>query len=135
MLALLCQHMLLIWVLHFLVCNSRFLANCISSLAIFLQATFRVLAGKGYQTLQSLLLEFCQSRSSEGLLNALLDMLVDGKFDMKSGPKIKVVYMMQTLSRKFVISSFRIFFSIMPTDLILFMSFILMPSMAMELCA
>ncbi|XP_050124229.1 BEACH domain-containing protein B-like isoform X1 [Malus sylvestris] len=53
------------------------------------KATFRVLAGKGYQTLQSLLLEFCQSRSSEGLLNALLDMLVDGKFDMKSGPKIK----------------------------------------------
>nr|XP_028963058.1 BEACH domain-containing protein B isoform X2 [Malus domestica] len=53
------------------------------------KATFRVLAGKGYQTLQSLLLESCQSRSSEGLLNALLHMLVDGKFDMKSGPKIK----------------------------------------------
>ncbi|XP_024170395.1 BEACH domain-containing protein B isoform X2 [Rosa chinensis] len=53
------------------------------------KATFRGLAGKGYQTLQSLLLEFCQSRSSEGLLNALLDMLVDGKFDMEASPKIK----------------------------------------------
>ncbi|XP_062026093.1 BEACH domain-containing protein B isoform X1 [Rosa rugosa] len=53
------------------------------------KATFRGLAGKGYQTLQSLLLEFCQSCSSEGLLNALLDMLVDGKFDMKASPKIK----------------------------------------------
>nr|XP_011458851.1 PREDICTED: BEACH domain-containing protein lvsC isoform X3 [Fragaria vesca subsp. vesca] len=53
------------------------------------KATFRGLAGKGYQTLQSLLLEFCQSRSSEGLLNVLLDMLVDGKFDMKASPKIK----------------------------------------------
>lgn len=46
--------------------------------------------GKGYQTIQSLLLEFCQSRSSGGLLNVLLDMLVDGKFDMKASPKIKV---------------------------------------------
>ncbi|XP_050379175.1 BEACH domain-containing protein B isoform X2 [Argentina anserina] len=53
------------------------------------KSTFRGLAGKGYQTLQSLLLEFCQSRSSEGLLNVLLDMLVDGKFDLKESPKIK----------------------------------------------
>lgn len=56
----------------------------------FLQAAFRALAGKGYQALQSLLLDFCQWHPSEGLLNALLDMLVDGKFDMKASPIIKV---------------------------------------------
>lgn len=53
------------------------------------KAAFRALVGKGYQTLQSLLLEFCQWRPSEGLLNALLDMLVDGKFDIKASPVIK----------------------------------------------
>lgn len=57
-----------------------------------LQAAFRALAGKGYQTLQSLLLDFCQSHSSESLLDALLDMLVDGKFDDKMSPMIKVMY-------------------------------------------
>jgi hypothetical protein len=56
-----------------------------------LQAAFRVLAGKGYQTLQSLLLDFSQWNPGEGLLNALLDMLVDGKFDVKSSPIIKVI--------------------------------------------
>lgn len=55
-----------------------------------LQAAFRALVGKGYQTLQSLLLDFCQRRPSEGLLNALLDMLVDGKFDIKGNPLIQV---------------------------------------------
>ncbi|XP_014501021.1 BEACH domain-containing protein B isoform X2 [Vigna radiata var. radiata] len=53
------------------------------------KAAFRALAGKGYQTLQSLLLDFCQSHSSESLLDALLDMLVDGKFDDKMSPMIK----------------------------------------------
>ena len=57
---------------------------------IFLQDAFRSLTGKGYQALQSLLLEFCQWHPSEGLLNALLDMLVDGKFDIKASPIIKV---------------------------------------------
>jgi len=52
---------------------------------------FRALAGKGYQTLQSLLLDFCQSHSSKGLLDALLDMLVDGKYDDKMSPMIKVM--------------------------------------------
>ncbi|XP_042494689.1 BEACH domain-containing protein B-like isoform X2 [Macadamia integrifolia] len=47
------------------------------------KASFRALVGKGYQTLQSLLLDFCQWQPSEGLLCALLDMLVDGKFDIK----------------------------------------------------
>lgn len=41
--------------------------------------------------MQSLLLDFCQWRPSEALLNALLDMLVDGKFDIKSNPLIKVI--------------------------------------------
>lgn len=53
------------------------------------KAAFRALAGKGYQTLQSLLLDFCQWHSSECLLDALLDMLVDGKFDIKISPIIK----------------------------------------------
>ncbi|EXB79620.1 BEACH domain-containing protein lvsC [Morus notabilis] len=53
------------------------------------KAAFRALAGKGYQALQSLLLDFCQWHPSEGLLNALLDMLVDGKFDIKASPIIK----------------------------------------------
>ncbi|GFY85907.1 binding protein [Actinidia rufa] len=53
------------------------------------RAAFRALVGNGYQTLQSLLLEFCQWQPSEGLLNALLDMLVDGKFDSKVNSVIK----------------------------------------------
>ena len=48
--------------------------------------------GKGYQTLQSLLLDFCQWQPSESLLSALLDMLVDGKFDLKASPLIKVSF-------------------------------------------
>ncbi|KAK1395990.1 Beach domain-containing protein b [Heracleum sosnowskyi] len=50
---------------------------------------FRSLVGKGYLTLQSLLLDFCQRQPSQGLLNALLDMLVDGKFDVKRNSVIK----------------------------------------------
>ncbi|KNA15279.1 hypothetical protein SOVF_099670 isoform A [Spinacia oleracea] len=53
------------------------------------KASFRDLVGKGYQTLQSLLLEYCHSQASECLLNSLLDMLVDGKFDIKGSPSIK----------------------------------------------
>ncbi|KAK1406699.1 hypothetical protein QVD17_38307 [Tagetes erecta] len=53
------------------------------------KAAFRALVGKGYQTLQSLLLDFCHRRPNAGLLTALLDMLVDGKFDLKKGPIIR----------------------------------------------
>lgn len=60
-------------------------------LHFLLQAAFRALTGKGYQTLQSLLLDFCQWHFSESLLDALLDMLVDGKFDIKMSPMIKVI--------------------------------------------
>ncbi|GJV36694.1 BEACH domain-containing protein B isoform X1 [Tanacetum coccineum] len=50
------------------------------------KVAFRALVGKGYQTLQSLLLDFCHRRPNAGLLTALLDMLVDGKFDLKKSP-------------------------------------------------
>ncbi|KAI3726569.1 hypothetical protein L1987_66367 [Smallanthus sonchifolius] len=53
------------------------------------KAAFRALVGKGYQTLQSLLLDFCHRRPNAGLLTALLDMLVDGKFDLKKAPFIR----------------------------------------------
>ncbi|PKA52227.1 hypothetical protein AXF42_Ash010123 [Apostasia shenzhenica] len=53
------------------------------------KAALRALVGVGYQTLQSLLLDFCKRQPSEGLLNALLDMLVDGKFDMQTNNMIK----------------------------------------------
>ncbi|KAD4386161.1 hypothetical protein E3N88_26330 [Mikania micrantha] len=53
------------------------------------KAAFRALVGKGYQTLQSLLLDFCHRRPNAGLLTALLDMLVDGKFDIKRSPVIR----------------------------------------------
>ncbi|CAA2974013.1 BEACH domain-containing B isoform X1 [Olea europaea subsp. europaea] len=53
------------------------------------KVAFRALVGKGYQTLQSLLLDFCQWQPSESLLNVLLDMLVDGKFDPKASSVIK----------------------------------------------
>ncbi|CAN8244848.1 unnamed protein product [Cochlearia groenlandica] len=50
---------------------------------------FKALAGKGYQTLQSLLLDFFQWKPTQRLLDALLDMLVDGKFDDKGSGLIK----------------------------------------------
>ncbi|XP_010671613.1 BEACH domain-containing protein B isoform X2 [Beta vulgaris subsp. vulgaris] len=53
------------------------------------KASFRDLVGKGYQTLQSLLLDYCHRQASEDVLNSLLDMLVDGKFDLKGSPSIK----------------------------------------------
>ncbi|QHN94309.1 BEACH domain-containing protein B [Arachis hypogaea] len=53
------------------------------------KAAFRALAGKGYQTMQSLLLDFCHWHSSESFLDELLDMLFDGKFDINTSPKIK----------------------------------------------
>lgn len=53
------------------------------------KASFRDLVGRGYRTLQSLLLDYCHGKPSEHLLNSLLDMLVDGKFDVKRSPSIK----------------------------------------------
>ncbi|XP_021314979.1 BEACH domain-containing protein B isoform X2 [Sorghum bicolor] len=54
-----------------------------------LKAAFRLLVGAGYQTLQSLLLDFCKWIPSPKLLDALLDMLVDGTFDINEKTTIK----------------------------------------------
>jgi hypothetical protein len=48
-----------------------------------------LLVGAGYQTLQSLLLDFCKWIPSPKLLDALLDMLVDGAFDINEKTTIK----------------------------------------------
>ncbi|CAN1248854.1 BEACH domain-containing protein B [Linum perenne] len=75
--------------------GERLVLNVLQTLTCLLacndnsKASFRALVGKGYQTLQSLLLEFCQWRPSEALLNALLDMLVDGKFDSNASHLIQ----------------------------------------------
>ncbi|WVZ77789.1 hypothetical protein U9M48_025613 [Paspalum notatum var. saurae] len=53
------------------------------------KAAFRLLVGAGYQTLQSLLLDFCRWIPSPKLLDALLDMLVDGAFDINEKTTIK----------------------------------------------
>ena len=59
-------------------------------LVCLIQAAFRLLVGAGYQTLQSLLLDFCKWIPSPKLLDALLDMLVDGAFDINEKTTIKV---------------------------------------------
>ncbi|XAR62071.1 hypothetical protein NMG60_11016666 [Bertholletia excelsa] len=75
--------------------GEKLLVNVLQTLTCLLanndisKAAFRALVGRGYQTLQSLLLGFCQWHPSERILNALLDMLVDGKFDVKASPVIK----------------------------------------------
>lgn len=49
-----------------------------------------MLVGVGYQTLQSLLLDFCKWLPSRKLLDALLGMLVDGTFEINEKTTIKV---------------------------------------------
>ncbi|XBI45636.1 hypothetical protein VPH35_110081 [Triticum aestivum] len=53
------------------------------------KAAFRMLVGVGYQTLQSLLLDFCKWLPSRKLLDALLGMLVDGTFEINEKTTIK----------------------------------------------
>ncbi|XP_078166919.1 binding protein isoform X2 [Carex rostrata] len=53
------------------------------------KVAFRSLVGPGYQTLQSLLMDFCKWLPSERLLGPLLDMLVDGKFELNDKTVIK----------------------------------------------
>lgn len=71
------------------------LLNVLQTLTLLLtenkdsKVTFRALVGTGYQTLQSVLLDFCKWQPSEGLLNALLDMLVDGNFNVRENATIK----------------------------------------------
>lgn len=75
--------------------GERLVLNVLQTLTCLLasndesKASFRALVGKGYQTLQSLMFDFCQWLPSEALLHAILDMLVDGKFDIKTNPLIK----------------------------------------------
>nr|GLL18344.1 BEACH domain-containing protein B isoform X1 [Ipomoea trifida] len=72
-----------------LVLNVLKTLTCLLSQNDASKAAFRSLVGVGYQTLRSILLDFCQWQPGEALLNALLDMLVDGKFNLKANPVIK----------------------------------------------
>ncbi|KAF3790525.1 BEACH domain-containing protein B [Nymphaea thermarum] len=70
--------------------NRSLLENCASISCFRLsQAAFRALVGVGYQTLQRLLLDFCQWQPSMQLMNALFDMLVDGEFSIAPNILIK----------------------------------------------
>ncbi|CAL4966889.1 unnamed protein product [Urochloa decumbens] len=53
------------------------------------KGAFRLLVGAGYQTLQSLILDFYKWSPSERLLDALLSMMVDCKFELNEKTTIK----------------------------------------------
>ena len=57
-----------------------------------LQDAFRSLVGAGYTTLQTLLLNSHLGSPTEGLLSALLDMLVDGEFNAADNILIQVEF-------------------------------------------
>ncbi|XP_024315441.1 BEACH domain-containing protein B [Brachypodium distachyon] len=73
----------------------RLVLNVLETLTLLLEgnnaskAAFRMLVGVGYQTLQSMLLDFYKWLPSERLLGALLSMLVDGKFEINEKTTIK----------------------------------------------
>ncbi|XP_037457938.1 BEACH domain-containing protein B-like isoform X2 [Triticum dicoccoides] len=75
--------------------GERLVLNVLETLTLLLEennaskAAFRVLVGVGYQTLQSLLLDYYKWLPSERLLDALLNMLVDGKFEINEKTTIK----------------------------------------------
>ncbi|XP_044956208.1 BEACH domain-containing protein B-like isoform X2 [Hordeum vulgare subsp. vulgare] len=75
--------------------GERLVLNVLETLTLLLEgnnaskAAFRVLVGVGYQTLQSLLLDYYKCLPSERLLDALLNMLVDGKFEINEKTAIK----------------------------------------------
>ncbi|XP_020165084.1 BEACH domain-containing protein B [Aegilops tauschii subsp. strangulata] len=75
--------------------GERLVLNVLETLTLLLEgnnaskAAFRVLVGVGYQTLQSLLLDYYKMLPSERLLDALLNMLVDGKFEINEKTTIK----------------------------------------------
>ncbi|KAL6873753.1 hypothetical protein ACP4OV_013835 [Aristida adscensionis] len=77
------------------VTDERLVLNFLETLTILLdgndisKGAFRLLVGAGYQMLQSLLLDFYNWSPSERLLDALLDMLVDGKFKLNEKTTIK----------------------------------------------
>ncbi|XP_047071626.1 BEACH domain-containing protein B-like [Lolium rigidum] len=75
--------------------GERLVLNVLETLTLLLKgnkaskAAFRVLVGAGYQTLQSLLLDYYKWLPSGRLLDALLSMLVDGKFEINEKTTIK----------------------------------------------
>ncbi|KAJ1260421.1 hypothetical protein BS78_10G231000 [Paspalum vaginatum] len=74
--------------------DERLVLNVLDTLTLLLEGNdaskgaFRLLVGVGYQTLQSLVLDFYRS-PNEKLLDALLSMLVDGKFELNEKTTIK----------------------------------------------
>ncbi|KAL6603651.1 hypothetical protein ACP70R_044012 [Stipagrostis hirtigluma subsp. patula] len=77
------------------VTGERLVLNALETLTLLLEGNdaskgaFRLLVGAGYQMLQSLLLDFYKWSPSEMLLDALLNMLVDGKFKLNEKTTIK----------------------------------------------
>nr|XP_015625233.1 BEACH domain-containing protein B isoform X4 [Oryza sativa Japonica Group] len=75
--------------------GEQLVLNVLQTLTVLLaendvsKASFRMLVGVGYQTLQSLLLDFCKWLPSQKLLDAILGMLVDGTFDKNEETTIK----------------------------------------------
>ncbi|KAG8069818.1 hypothetical protein GUJ93_ZPchr0006g46210 [Zizania palustris] len=75
--------------------GEQLVLNVLQTLTVLLsendhsKAAFRMLVGVGYQTLQSLLLDFCKWLPSQKLLDAILGMLVDGAFDINEETIIK----------------------------------------------
>uniref|UniRef100_J3L9U4 BEACH domain-containing protein n=2 Tax=Oryza brachyantha TaxID=4533 RepID=J3L9U4_ORYBR len=75
--------------------GEQLVLNVLQTLTVLLaendvsKASFRMLVGVGYQTLQSLLLDFCKWLPSQKLLDAILGMLVDGTFDINEETTIK----------------------------------------------
>ncbi|KAL5212760.1 hypothetical protein ABZP36_023607 [Zizania latifolia] len=75
--------------------GEQLVLNVLQTLTVLLaendqsKAAFRMLVGVGYQTLQSLLLDFCKWLPSQKLLDAILGMLVDGTFDINEETIIK----------------------------------------------
>ncbi|KAL5207579.1 hypothetical protein ABZP36_032014 [Zizania latifolia] len=75
--------------------GEQLVLNVLQTLTVLLaendesKAAFRMLVGVGYQTLQSLLLDFCKWLPSQKLLDAILGMLVDGTFDINEETTIK----------------------------------------------
>lgn len=75
--------------------GEQLVLNVLQTLTVLLagndesKAAFRMLVGVGYQTLQSLLLDFCKWPPSQRLLDALLGMLVDETFEMNEKTTIK----------------------------------------------
>ncbi|XP_039804100.1 BEACH domain-containing protein B-like isoform X5 [Panicum virgatum] len=77
------------------VTDEQLILNVLETLTLLLKGNdaskgaFRLLVGAGYQTLQSLVLDFYKWSPSERLLDALLSMLVDCKFELNEKTTIK----------------------------------------------